>query len=224
MGLSTPNSRGRYSNYIKIGLIGIDEVAIRKGYNDYLTIITSRLNDKVRIIAVLKGREKATVKAFLKQIPSRLKRTIEGICCDMNEGYINASLEVLKKVPVIVDRFHVAKKYRQCLVDIRKLELTRLRKKLSDERYKELKLAILILRRNQGASGLIIDFGTSKSAKIESLPSAVYSFGRHGSLSSRLRRLLRIFFAILLLYAFTAKTIASSTDLLWRLRHVARWE
>ncbi|WP_191092806.1 transposase [Cysteiniphilum sp. JM-1] len=96
---------------MKIGLIGIDEVAIRKGYNDYLTIITSRLNDKVRIIAVLKGREKATVKAFLKQIPSRLKRTIEGICCDMNEGYINASLEALKKVPVIVDRFHVAKKF-----------------------------------------------------------------------------------------------------------------
>ena len=45
---------------------------------------------------------------------------------------------------------------------------------------------------SQGASGLIIDFGTSKSAKIESLPSAVYSFGRHGSLSSRLRRKLRI--------------------------------
>ena len=80
------------------------------------------------------------------------------------------------------------------------------------------------MTQKQGASGLIIDFGTSKSAKIESLPSAVYSLGRHGSLSSRLRRLLRIFFAILLLYAFTAKTIASSTDLLWRLRHVARWE
>ena len=45
---------------------------------------------------------------------------------------------------------------------------------------------------SQGASGLIIDFGTSKSAKIESLTSAVYSFGRHGSLSSRLRRKLRI--------------------------------
>ena len=44
----------------------------------------------------------------------------------------------------------------------------------------------------QGASGLIIDFGTSKSTKIEWLPSAVYSFGRHGSLSSRLRRKLRI--------------------------------
>ena len=50
----------------------------------------------------------------------------------------------------------------------------------------------LSTKSTQGASGLIIDFGTSKSAKIESLPSAVYSFGRHGSLSSRLRRKLRI--------------------------------
>ena len=48
------------------------------------------------------------------------------------------------------------------------------------------------IKYEQGASGLIIDFGTSKSAKIESLPSAVYSFGRHGSLSSRLGRKLRI--------------------------------
>ena len=92
-----------------------------------------------------------------------------------------------------------------------------------------IKLDILKLQQDvekypQGASRLIKYFGTSKSAKIESLPSAVYSFGRHGSLSSRLRRLLRIFSAILLLYASTANIIASSTDLIWLLRHVARWE
>ena len=95
-------------NFKKLGLIGIDEIAIRKGYKSYLTIITSRLDGKVRIIAVLKGREKTTVKRFLKSIPFRLKRTIEGVCCDMNEGYINAIKESLKKTPIIIDRFHVA--------------------------------------------------------------------------------------------------------------------
>jgi transposase len=137
-----------WRQYTSLGLIGIDEIAIRKGYSDYLTIITSRYNNKVRIIGVLKGREKSTVKAFLKAIPSRLKHKIEGVCCDMNEGYINASLEALKKAPVIVDRFHVAKKYRQCLVEIRKSELSRLRQKLSEKRYKDLKLSVSILRRN----------------------------------------------------------------------------
>ena len=66
----------------------------------------------------------------------------------MNEGYINAIKETLSKTMIIIDRFHVAKKYRQCLVDIRKVELTRLRKQLSSKQYKELKLSISILRRN----------------------------------------------------------------------------
>ena len=66
----------------------------------------------------------------------------------MNEGYINAVKEALKQTPVIIDRFHVAKKYRQCLVELRKSELIRLHKKLGAVRYKELKEAILILRRN----------------------------------------------------------------------------
>ncbi|MDC0535996.1 transposase [Francisellaceae bacterium] len=86
-----------WKSFNKLGLIGIDEIAIRKGYNDYLTIITSRVNNKVRIIATLKGREKLTVKVFLKKIPSRFKRSIEGVCVDMNEGYINAVKEALKK-------------------------------------------------------------------------------------------------------------------------------
>jgi transposase len=137
-----------WKEFKKLGLIGIDEIAIRKGYNDYLTIITSRLYGKIRIIAVLKGRKKATVKAFLKKIPFRLKRTIEGVCCDMNEGYVTAIKESLKKVPIIIDRFHVAKKYRECLVELRKSELAMLRKTLSNKQYADLKLGISILRRN----------------------------------------------------------------------------
>ncbi|MDC0535997.1 transposase [Francisellaceae bacterium] len=42
----------------------------------------------------------------------------------------------------------MAKKYRQCLVELRKSELIRLHKKLGAVRYKELKTAISILRRN----------------------------------------------------------------------------
>tara|TARA_B110000211_G_scaffold197708_1_gene227357 strand:+ start:292 stop:1548 length:1257 start_codon:yes stop_codon:yes gene_type:complete len=137
-----------WKEFKKLGLIGVDEIAVRKGYNDYLSIITARVDDKVRILAVLKGREKATVKAFLKTIPSRLKRKITGYCCDMNEGYINAAMETLKSVPIIIDRFHVAKLYRKCLVELRQSELVRLRKKLGASDYKELKISIAVLRRN----------------------------------------------------------------------------
>ena len=39
-----------WNNFKKLGLIGVDEIAIRKGYKSYLTIITSRFDGKVRII------------------------------------------------------------------------------------------------------------------------------------------------------------------------------
>ena len=134
----------------KLCLLGIDEISLKKGYQDFVTLITCRINNKTRILAVIKGREKAKIKAFLSSIPKRLKRTVVGVCCDMYEGYVNAAKEVFKdKVPVIVDRFHVAKLYRKSLVKLRQSELARLKKELSTEEYKSLKAAIALLRRNK---------------------------------------------------------------------------
>ena len=56
----------------------------------------------------------------------------------------------------------------------------------------------------QGASGLIIDFGTSKSAKIESLPSAFILLGGTAPSQAGFDENCVFFFAILLLYASTA--------------------
>jgi transposase len=131
-----------------LDLIGIDEISVKKGYKNYMTIITNKSSQKVHILAVLKGRENATVKVFFKSIPPKLKGTIQGVCCDMYDGYINAALEELKGVSIIIDRFHVAKLYRKCLVKLRQSELLRLRKTLTSKTYKSLKTAIAILRRN----------------------------------------------------------------------------
>ena len=106
------------------------------------------IDDQVRLIGVIEGREKAKVKAFLKSIPGRLKRTITDICCDMYDGYVNAAGEALPKVPVMIDRFHVAKLYRKALVKVRQAELARLKKRLSPEDYQALKPSIAILKRN----------------------------------------------------------------------------
>ena len=57
----------------------------------------------------------------------------------------------------------------------------------------------------QGASGLIKDFGTSKSAKIESLPSAFILLGGTAPSQAGCDENYVFFFANLLLYAFTAR-------------------
>lgn len=133
-----------------IGLLGIDEISLKKGHQDYVTIITSRTENKVKILSVIKGREKHKISCFLCGIPKNIKRTISGVCCDMYDGYVNAAKESFAgDTPVIVDRFHVAKLYRKGLVELRKSELARLRKRLSKEKYQSLGDAIKILKRNK---------------------------------------------------------------------------
>ncbi|MCK5109315.1 MAG: ISL3 family transposase [Methanosarcinales archaeon] len=129
--------------------IGLDEISLKKGHKDFVTLVTARVDKKITILAVLKGRKKKTVKEFLYSIPKRLKKTVKVVCSDMYEGYINAATEVFgKDVIVIVDRFHVAKLYRKDLDSLRKKEMNRLKKELSEKEYKKLKNVMWILRKN----------------------------------------------------------------------------
>lgn len=137
-----------------LGVIGIDEISLKKGYKDYVTLITARHEGKIRLLAVIDGREKAKIKRFLKSIPARLKRTVEGVCVDMYDGYVNAAKEVFKKRTILViDRFHVAKLYRKELDKYRQKILKELKDMLPKDEYEKLKGAMQILRKgNESAS------------------------------------------------------------------------
>ncbi len=129
-----------WSQYRVLGVLGLDEIALKKGHRDFVTIVSARLmNGHVAILGVLPDREKQTVKAFLETIPTRLQKTIHTVCSDMYEGFINAAYEVLPHVRVVVDRFHVAKNYRDAADRLRKKTLKRLKEELSEEAYAELK-------------------------------------------------------------------------------------
>jgi len=129
-----------WSAYTKLGRLGLDEIALKKGHRSYVVIVTSRLkNGRLGILAVLEDRKKATVVEFLHSIPQRLKDTIECACCDMYEGYTEAVREELSGVRLVIDRFHVTRTYRDGLESLRKTELKRLKKTLSDSEYKLLK-------------------------------------------------------------------------------------
>ena len=133
----------------RLEVLGLDEIALKKGHNDYVVIISARLRDgRLKLLAILPNREKATVKAFLASIPTRLQRTLHTVCTDMWTAYINAVKEVLGQAVVVVDRFHVAQKYRDCADKLRKQELKRLKAELSDADYDTLKGAMWPFRKN----------------------------------------------------------------------------
>ena len=132
-----------------LGNLGIDEISIKKGHKDFVVIITAIINGQLRILAVLENREKATVKEFFKSIPKRLRKTVRVICSDLYKGFISAAKEVFgKKILVTADRFHVAKLYRGKLDNLRKKEMGRLKKELSELEYKKLHNAMWILRKS----------------------------------------------------------------------------
>jgi transposase len=75
-------------------------------------------------------------------IPKHLRSTIHTFCSDMWDGYLSAAAEFMEAFPevkarIVIDRFHVAQNYRANFDTLRKQELRRLRKELSQETYKE---------------------------------------------------------------------------------------
>jgi len=140
-----------WSQFSELPIIGVDEIALKKGHRDYVAVITARLaHHQNHILAVLKDRQKATVKAFFSSIPKHLRKTIQVVCTDLHEGYIQAAREVFgRRVRMVADRFHVAKLYRKGVDDLRKTELKRLKKTLPKDEYKGLKGAMWALRKNE---------------------------------------------------------------------------
>jgi transposase len=123
----------------RIAVIGIDEIALKRGHRDFVAIITTKTAQGVQVMAVLGDRKKETVFAFLSAIPSHLKQTITTVCTDMYQGYVNAAQEALPDAKVVVDRFHVACAYRNGADAVRKRELKRLKQTLTKVEYAALK-------------------------------------------------------------------------------------
>lgn len=144
-----------WSEFDELGAIGLDEIALRKGKQDFVLIITSQQSDgHVAILGVLPDRKKASVRHFLDSIPQGLRASITSVCTDMWEGYINAVKEFAKEHPeevsldIVIDRFHVAKNYRECVDRLRKKEVQRLKRELSKAHYDEIKGVMWACRKN----------------------------------------------------------------------------
>jgi transposase len=135
----------------RLGVLGLDEIALKRGHRDFVTLVTVPLaGGGVEIVAVLADRKKETVAAFLRTIPEPLRHTIERACTDMYEGFVNALKEEIPWVEIVIDRFHVARAYRDCADTVRKKELKRLKRQVSKAEYAEITGAMWPFRKRPG--------------------------------------------------------------------------
>ena len=106
------NQKVNWDEYKNLDIIGIDEISIKKGYKSYVTIVSSRNKQgDLSVIAVIEGRSREDVECFLNSIPSHLKRTVNTVCTDMYDGFVNAATSVFGNKVVVIDRYHVSKLY-----------------------------------------------------------------------------------------------------------------
>lgn len=144
------NRKVDWGQYDCLNVLGLDEIALKKGHGDYVVIVTARLTDqRLVILGVLENREKETVIEFLRSIPLRLLITIHTVCSDMYEGFTEAVREEVKSAQLVIDRFHVTRKYREGVDSLRKQELKQLKQELSVEIYSQLKGSMWALRKKQ---------------------------------------------------------------------------
>lgn len=129
--------------------LGLDEIALRKGRGNYVTLVTGRhADDEIILLGVLSGHDKAEVVEFLRSIPPRVLQTIQAVCCDLWEAYTEAVREEIPSARIVADRFHVAKHYREAADQMRKVELQRLKKTLSKAEYQKLNGSFHAFRKN----------------------------------------------------------------------------
>jgi transposase len=155
-----------------LGVIGIDEIALKRGHRAFVVLVTAPLaGGGVEILAVLGDRKKETVAAFLRSIPEALRYTIERACADMYEGFVRAIEAEVPWAEVVIDRFHVARAYRDCADMVRKKEMQRLKRALPPAEYAELKGAMWPFRKRPAAlepqEWELLERGFTVSPKLE---------------------------------------------------------
>jgi transposase len=133
----------------ELGILGLNEIALKKGRRDFVVLVTIRdAQDQLKLLGALPDRKLETVEKFLLMIPERLRATVRAVCIDMYEGYASAVKKALPQARIVADRFHVAKKYRDCADQLRIEAQRDLKAGLNKEEYEALKGTMWLFRRD----------------------------------------------------------------------------
>jgi transposase len=144
--------------------LGIDEIALLKGHRDFVAVISAQTADgELHVLAVLPDRLKATVAAWLKTIPQPIQERITTVCTDLWEGYITAVQQVLPNATIVIDRFHVARHYRDGVDALRKQELRTLKNELPKDLANQLKGTLWPFRKRSA------DLDACEQARLDTL-------------------------------------------------------
>ena len=117
--------------------LGIDEVSLRKGKQDFVLILTNL--DTADVVDVLEKRTQDKLRARLEQLTEQERSQIQEVAIDMWDPYSNVCEELLPNADITVDRFHVAKAVNEELKKLKNQEKKQHPEVIKDAHYPLLK-------------------------------------------------------------------------------------
>jgi len=90
-----------------VRVLGVDEIAIRKGHKQYALVLMDI--ERRCVLEVLDNRRQETFEGWLAGLSDQQKRAIKVVSMDMWNPYRYAVRRQLPKAQIVADRFHVVK-------------------------------------------------------------------------------------------------------------------
>jgi transposase len=128
-------------------ILGVDEIANRKGHKQYLLVISDL--QRRCVIEVLPDRLKETLVNWLYSLPVWVRENICVVSIDLWEPYKQAIQEVLPHAEIVADRYHVMKNLNKVLDKAQRAILRVLRRLPVDDISSTLKGFRWVLLKNE---------------------------------------------------------------------------
>lgn len=109
-----------------IAAIGVDEVQWKRGHR-YLTVVYEISEGCRRLLWVGEEREERTFRQFFDWLGAERSAQIKYVCSDMWPPYLTVAAERIGQALHVLDRFHIAKRLSDAIVQVRAQEARRLK-------------------------------------------------------------------------------------------------
>lgn len=108
------------THYEGLRRLAVDEIARKKGQNDYVTVVLDYDTGRVIWMGLRHGTDALGV--FFREMPPEVREQIEAFAIDMWDPYIKAIRYWCPQADIVFDLFHVVQAFNWVIDDIRNEE------------------------------------------------------------------------------------------------------
>ncbi len=129
------------TDYEGLRVLAIDEIALKKGQNHYVTVVLDYISG--RVVWTGEGHDKETLDRFFAGMTAEQKAAIQAVAIDMWDPYINRLKHHCPQALIVFDLFHIVKGYGVVIDQVRRQEVRKavgpMKKAIKGSRYLLLK-------------------------------------------------------------------------------------